>query len=480
MENGHLKVLLIEDDLNYAYLLKYMLAEDVGLDLVHEEYLQAGLDRLADGSFNLVLLDLSLPDSQGQDTFTTLRSRWPVVPVVVLTGTDDDVLASELVSKGAQDYLEKTSVGPQLLVRSMRYAIERHQILAQLEAARLRDHQASEMRFHTLIEATNDGMLVVDPQLRVRFANEAAHNILADAPDEVLRQVFPLSGEPGGATEVLVRPSSDESFTFEMKAVEIEWEGEEVALVTLHDVNERKKAEMAMVDLDRMKSEFIGAVSHELRTPLHSIRGFNKLMLEGKVTDPQVQQEFLTIAVKQSEHLNSLINDLIDVSSLEAGQFSVRKDPVPDLAELIHGMAQECFSLALEKNIAIVEEVTESLPAVEADRSRLGQVLLNLLNNAIKFSDDDGKVMITAAPEGDQVLFQVRDFGIGIPQEAIPCLFDRFYRVDNSSTRNTGGSGLGLYISRQIVEAHGGRIWAESQPDQGSTFSFTIPVTSLS
>ncbi len=238
------------------------------------------------------------------------------------------------------------------------------------------------------------------------------------------------------------------------------------------EIKERKRAEAALRELDQMKSQFISSVSHELRTPLHSIIGFTKLMLQGKVAAPKDQREFLVIINKQSEHLGKLIDDLLDVSRLESGRFETRKQRLT-IKEPIHDVIDELHSLANEKGIVISENMPATLPEVEIDRERVMQVMTNLLGNAIKFSSNDGSILVKAEVRDSELLVQVSDHGIGIPKEAIPHVFEKFYRVKDSEY--TGGTGLGLYITKQIIEAHGGRIWVESKPNKGSTFYFTIP-----
>jgi signal transduction histidine kinase len=241
------------------------------------------------------------------------------------------------------------------------------------------------------------------------------------------------------------------------------------------DVTERRRAEEAQRELDRMKSEFISNTSHELRTPLQSIMGFTKLLLKGKVPDSETQTEFLTIIDKQSARLADLINDLLDVSRMESGRFTVQKQCL-SLAEVIHDAVQGVSGVAREKGVEIVEEVPQALPDTEADEKRLKQVLINLMGNAVKFTQSGKRITVRAEVGDGEIVIAVSDQGIGIPAEAMPHLFERFYQVDGSMTRSSGGSGLGLYISAQIVEAHGGRIWAESEVGTGSAFSFTLPL----
>ncbi len=248
---------------------------------------------------------------------------------------------------------------------------------------------------------------------------------------------------------------------------------------TRQELADRKKMEDKLLEVDRLKGEFIANTSHELRTPLQSIIGFTKLLLSGRVSDPQKQDEFLKIIEGQGEHLVMLIDDLIDVQRLESGRFHVDKSDIR-IDEIIADAVHELSRLASEKHIEIDMEVAVSLPDMEADSMRIKQVVVNLLSNAIKFSEDGGKIWLKAAQQKGNILVQVMDEGIGIPKAATHRIFDRFHQVDGSPTRKAQGTGLGLYIVKQIVKAHGGRVWVESDVGKGSTFYFTLPVKSPS
>jgi PAS domain S-box-containing protein len=245
------------------------------------------------------------------------------------------------------------------------------------------------------------------------------------------------------------------------------------SLVSITDITERKENEEKLRKIDQMKSEFLSNVSHELRTPLQSIGGFTKLLLAGQVPDPATQQEFLQIIDRETLHLGNLINSLLDMSRLEAGRFQIYRQPTI-VRDIIVESVDSFHSLAREKDITLNEEIPGSLPEMEVDGERLRQVIINLLSNAVKFSDPGGVVTVRAEKRNGDLLLQVADQGIGIPEKDRKHLFERFYRADGEVVR--GGTGLGLYISRQIIEAHGGRIWAESEPGRGSTFSFTLPL----
>ena len=355
------RILVIEDDPTYAHLIQTMLVGAGGseFELVCVKRLSEGLKHLGEEGLDLVLLDLSLPDSRGLATMAKVKAQAPNVPIVVLTGLDDEAVAITAMQEGAQDYLVKGEVNGNLLRRSIRYAIE------------------------------------------------------------------------------------------------------------------RKRAEEERRELDRMKSEFIANVSHELRTPLHSIRGFAKLLIEDKVTEPEVRMEFLTIIDDQSENLEKLINNLLDASRIESGRFKIQKHRLL-IKDVISGVVESFYTIAGEKGITINTDIPETLPEVEADGERLKQVLNNLLSNAIKFNNGSSSVTVTGEAKDGELIVRVTDQGIGVPEDAMPHLFERFYRARD--TAMVGGSGLGLYVSRQIIEAHGGHIWAESKAGQGSTFSFALPL----
>jgi signal transduction histidine kinase len=228
-------------------------------------------------------------------------------------------------------------------------------------------------------------------------------------------------------------------------------------------------------ELQRRQSEFVATVSHELRTPIHSIWGFVKLLAAGEVHDETVRGEFLGIIDRECAHLAALVSDFLDISKIEAGRMQMRKD-LFSLEELVTKTVDAFGAMAGEKALTVDTDLAADLPPVEGNSERLGQVLANLIGNAVKFSEAGGRIMVRGRAKGPDLVVSVKDQGIGIAAEALPHLFERFYQVDASGTRQQGGAGLGLHISKQIVEAHGGRIWADSEVGEGSTFSFAIPI----
>ncbi|MBI3812670.1 MAG: response regulator [Nitrospirae bacterium] len=244
--------------------------------------------------------------------------------------------------------------------------------------------------------------------------------------------------------------------------------------------SERKNVELQATmekaqESDRLKTQFLANMSHELRTPLNAIIGFAQVMLEGidgEITE--VQRKDLTAIYQSGAHLLEMINDVLDVAKIEAGQMTLNLEQIR-LEEVIQNMVSSAKGLVQGKEIEWRIEVEADLPAVQADRTRLRQVLLNLVSNAAKFTTK-GLIRVKAVQESSTVRVSVSDTGMGIRQEDLSKLFKEFRQLDASTTRNRGGTGLGLVIAKRFVELHGGRIWVESQFGVGSTFSFTLPL----
>ena len=236
--------------------------------------------------------------------------------------------------------------------------------------------------------------------------------------------------------------------------------------ILLHDVTREREA-------DAMKSQLLSTVSHELRTPLASIKGFATTLLRQDVKwDETTQRDFLRIIEEEADRLTEIIDNLLDMSQLEAGALRVEKEPV-QIRTLIRDIVDE-MRMSTEAHWFVVDLPSE-LPLVLADARRIRQVLHNLLENAIKYSKG-GQITVACQIAAEQVIVSVADQGEGIPAEFLDQVFERFFQIDGASTRRVGGSGLGLSISRGIVEAHGGRIWVESNTGQGSIFRFTLPL----
>jgi PAS domain S-box-containing protein len=329
-----------------------------------------------------------------------------------------------------------------------------------------------------VISSAGDGLVVFDREGRITFLNPAAERMLGRESSDLVRSVVDLWSLFG---EQQPRPSATGDVREvhldqpEPRVIEVRWDqvlDEDGAYIghvaTLRDVTAER-------EVGRMKNEFVSTVSHELRTPLTSIKGYIDLILDGEAGDiNEIQREFLAIVKDNTDRLVDLINDMLDISRIESGRIVLKVRPL-DITERIKG-ALDTFRTVLEKQGRKVNlRVPDDVPHVAADPDRIGQVLVNLISNAIKYSPDGGDIDIVVEPEGDEVRVTISDRGIGILPEEMPRLFTKFYRIDTSLTREIGGTGLGLSIVRSIVELLGGRTGVYSAPDEGSSFWFTLP-----
>lgn len=226
--------------------------------------------------------------------------------------------------------------------------------------------------------------------------------------------------------------------------------------------------------LEQMRSEFIANVSHELRTPLTSIKGFVETLLDGALEDHEVANKFLTIINAEADRLSELINDLLFLSRLETGDMEIVKEEI-DSRALLDKIINLLQPVAMNKNIKICSEVQTGAEVFQARQDMIEQVLINLLDNAIKYSYEEGLIRIIISSQQDNIVLQVIDQGIGIPAESLTRLFERFYRVDKARSRQVGGTGLGLSIVKHIVESHHGRVLVESQENRGTIFTVILP-----
>lgn len=232
----------------------------------------------------------------------------------------------------------------------------------------------------------------------------------------------------------------------------------------------RMSAELELLETSRR--DLVANVSHELKTPITAIRAHLENLLDG-VEEPN--HEVLEVMLAQSERLGRLVEQLLDLSRLESGEVPLRREEV-SLGPLVTQVMSEIEVASADRDVDVRSDVPDDLPSIEADPERVHQVIFNLVDNAVRFTPEGGEVRIQAHRHNGSVEVSVADTGVGIPPEALPRLFERFYRVDPARAREDGGTGIGLAIARSVVEAHGGTIRAESEPGQGSTFTFDLPV----
>lgn len=342
----------------------------------------------------------------------------------------------------------------------------------------------SQKQLQMLITKNPDGIVVVDKQGMVRFINPAALKLFNRKEEELLGEVFgfPVAGED--KTEVDISTGTGKRVIAQMRVVKVDWHGKPANLVTLRDITERKQAEIERAELlakaeaaNRVKDEFLAVLSHELRTPLNPILGWTQLLRSNRIPPQKIDQALETIernAILQAE----MIKDLLDVSRILRGKLQLNPVSV-DLIKIINAAIETVRLAANAKFIEIITEFPSEKAFVEGDANRLQQIFWNLLSNAVKFTLSGGKVNIELRLDKTQAQIQIRDTGKGINSNFLPYVFDYFRQENSSSTRNTGGLGLGLAIVRHLVELHGGNIQVESPGiGKGATFTVEIPLTS--
>jgi signal transduction histidine kinase/GGDEF domain-containing protein len=285
-----------------------------------------------------------------------------------------------------------------------------------------------------------------------------------------------------GASDYLMKPLNLSELIIRIQRV-LEERKRFLTLKQFADKLERANQELRKIDA--MKSEFVSIASHELRTPLAAIKNSVQLMLSGKTGEiNENQAKFLSMAERNINRLTNILNDLLNLSRIESGKIELKFKDL-ELRQLIELTASSLRPQADGKSIQIEVEVPEQIPAVYGDPEKIEQILTNLIGNSIKFTPDGGKILITAkflSPEREggprhTVAVSVKDTGIGIPLEHLESIFEKFHQVEDSLHRSVSGTGLGLAITKGLVEAHQGKIWAESEVEKGSTFTFTLPIS---
>jgi len=345
-------------------------------------------------------------------------------------------------------------------------------------------------RLDAIIENSGDGVMILDPEYRITVFNRAlalmtgipAEKALGRPCWEVL-----VSQDPGQDQSVCKLCPPAECRSGSQSRVEGDFTRPDGTRATfsityspLLDVNGQLVNIIANVrditqirEAEEMKSTFISVISHELRTPVALIKGYaSTLRREDANWDKETLRESLAVIEEESDRLDALIRNLLDVSRLQAGQMKLDKSDVR-----IDKMAERVINDFRTQTARhhFVLDFPKDFPVVQADHERLRQVLTNLLSNAIKYSPDGGQIMVSGRFDDEWVYVAVTDQGIGIPANERERIFDRFYRVESALSRRTQGAGLGLYLVKSVIDAHGGRIWVDSVPGQGSTFVFTLP-----
>lgn len=482
--------------------VKAALAGQVGRDLRSSATLQTSLLYVAlpvrDGGQVVGVLRLALPLSAVTASYATLHQvmlAGGAVALVVALG-----IGIFVAGRVTRPVVEMQSIARQMsegsfLVRAPTRSTDEIGTLGRslnVLAARLRekiqDLEHEQAKVTAMLDAMVEGVIAVDGREHVLLMNERARAIfkLGGARGEHkpflevirnadLHEVF--RAIPGGATAAPavvrreVRLSAPEDRVLQVNAVPLALAGDERGVVmVLHDVT-------ALRRLEQVRTEFVANVSHELRTPLTAIQGYLETLLSGALEEPEHARRFLEIVLRHTERLGRLLNDLTDLSNIELGKVSLRKAPVR-LEAVVESVLAIIRPRAESGKVTVRAEVSEALPPVAADYDRLAQILINLVDNAVKYTPAGGSVTLRARDSGQSTIeVAVADTGVGIPRADLPRITERFYRVDKARSRELGGTGLGLAIVKHLVLAHGGELAIESELKQGTTVRFTLPVS---
>jgi two-component system CheB/CheR fusion protein len=343
--------------------------------------------------------------------------------------------------------------------------------------------EASESRFCNLIENNADGILVVQPDGMIRYANPAATILLNRSASELVGQYFGIPIIAGETTEIDLPLRTGEVGVAEMRVVDTEWEGEPALLASLRDISDRKRLEeelrqkiTELAVADQRKDEFLAMLAHELRNPLAPILNAVHIMrLRGE--DQELRERMRDVVEQQVRCMARLVDDLLDVSRITRGKIQLRYEPVS-----VCSLVQRSIETVRPNLAAKSHELFVTLPdqpvRIWADPVRLEQVLNNLLNNAVKYTDKGGRIEVEAEATADDVTIRVRDNGIGISQDMQEEIFGLFTQVDHSLARSQGGLGIGLTLARNLVHMHNGRLFARSDGlGKGSEFVVKLPIS---
>ncbi len=523
-------ILIVDDSSEDRAAVRRMLARDRNVAFELEEAASGGEGLLAvkAGHFDCLLLDHKLHDLNGVKFLEELSRLFvaeTMVAVVMMTGQGDETLAVEVLKRGAQDYLVKGRFTGEVLRRTINDAVvrvetrreldrlrrEARELIRQKDEALARQSETEARLRHqldlieTVARTTTEGLCMIDGRGRFTFLNPAAEAILGGSHGDLLgtplaELLADLGGltDPDGLTlrEVIGSRTTlrdregfwprkgGEPIPIAFSSAPILADGVMVGTVlALRDTTEQRRIDQEMgrreaelVDADRRKDEFLAMLAHELRNPLAPILNAMRIIGLRGGNDP-AQERTWAMVEQQVRHMNRLIDDLLDMSRISRGTIQLRKEPT--ILGAAVGRAVESIRHQVDARGQILEVDLPDNPIwLDADPTRLDQILSNLLTNAAKYTDPNGQIRLTAAREGGSVEIRVVDSGVGIAPDFLPRIFDLFAQADRSLDRSQGGLGIGLTLVRDLVELHGGSISVRSEGlAMGSEFTVRLPAT---
>ncbi|MGA2973891.1 MAG: ATP-binding protein [Spirochaetia bacterium] len=498
------RILVVDDELGVREGCRKILASE-GYEVVTAGDGKEGMEQLIErGPFAALLVDLQMPRMSGLELIQEAQKREPDILPIIITAYATLDSAVEGTRQGAYGYISKPFTPDELLL-SIKNGLEKRAL--SLEARRLREERekrllevASERsRSNTIIAAMTDGILVINIEKLVVLRNNAAARILPDCAHLPLpfplaeiasadvREIVGVVIDSPGSFMILSRQIPLGDFTYMVNVSPIIEPGGETsgAVAVFSDVTELKK-------LDTAKSMFVSMVAHEVKSPLAATEGWLSLVLSGKTNAPDgavmnapggaamkldeaEERRMLERALLRVRTLRAMVNELLSLTAIQTGNFSLKRAPVR-VADIVAEVVEANREKAAERSIAIALSISaERIPEVLADRDALTMIYSNLVENAVKYSRDGGRVGVRIAGEGMYVTVSVKDDGIGIAPEDCARIFEEFYRARNERTAGIPGTGLGLSLVKRLAELHEGTVTVTSTLGQGSEFTVSIP-----
>jgi two-component system sensor histidine kinase VicK len=334
-------------------------------------------------------------------------------------------------------------------------------------------------KLSSVLSFMTDGVIATDRKGRVILINEPAAEMLNVSRETVLSQpivsLLDLSDKLSfedllNEKESIILDYSTKKERYYLRAnfsiIQKETGFVNGLIAVLHDITDQEK-------IDAERREFVANVSHELRTPLTTMRSYLEALADGAWTEPEIAPNFLEVTRNETERMIRLVNDLLQLSKMDSTDYRLSKEWV-NFVDFFHRIIDR-FEMAKQQNVTFKRELPKQALFVEIDEDKLTQVLYNIISNAMKYSPEGGQITFTVKEKEDKIIVDISDQGIGIPKENLGKIFERFYRVDKARSRQLGGTGLGLAIAKEMVNAHGGQIWATSKEGKGTVISFSLP-----
>ncbi len=498
----NISILIIDDNPADQWLLKDDLA-NTDLDIAgitFADTLVDAIELLKTQSFSLIFLDFYLPDSNGFISFIELSKINSSIPVIILSGLSDIDLSLKAIAHGAQDFLIKGEYTSTMLEKAVRYSIERKKNQELIEE--------NNERYDIVLKATND--LIWDWNLVTNSVkwrgqglkkylpanvslNDVPNNFWVKAlhPDERIPTIQKLKkaillGEAWESDNRFLQTDGTYAHINTRGFILTNVEKKQVRMIgCLQDITDRKNAELEAqkakteaVEARKTQEQFLANMSHEIRTPMNGVIGMTQILAGTNLNKEQA--EYVEIIKESAANLMVIINDILDLTKMVAGKIAIDQiDYV--FADVIKNCIQINNFKAAQKGISLTSIIDKNIfPVLSGDPHRLNQIMVNLIGNAIKFTEK-GKVIVKAnliseTPDNVSLQFDIEDTGIGIEEDMLDSIFERFTQASGSTTRKYGGTGLGLTITRQLIELQGGSIHVKSKPGEGSTFTFFLNI----